>query len=74
MLCCEIYDKYINSVLYDRTHKQEYADKYIVHNHAEQVIEHILYILGIDNLNFISDIEREIIVNSAEIQAKAIEE
>ena len=74
MLCSEIYDKYINSALYDRTHKQEYADKYIMHNHTEQVIEHILFILGIDNLNFISDIERKIIANSAEIQAEAIEE
>lgn len=68
----ELFEKYMNDLLYLSTGKQKYAEKLKKHSHTIRTLEYVFCVLGIDIQTIISDADYEKIIGAVNYQIKAI--
>lgn len=68
----ELFEKYMNDLLYLSTGEQKYAEKFKKHGHTIRTLEYVFYVLGIDIQTIISGADYEKIIGAVDYQIKAI--
>lgn len=70
----ELFEKYMNDLLYLSTGEQKYAEKFKKHSHTIRTLEYIFCVLGIDIQTIISDADYDKIIGAVNYQIKAMNE
>lgn len=68
----EIFEKYMNDLLYLSTGEQKYAEKFKKHGYVIRTLEYIFFVLGIDIQTIVSDADYEKIIGAVNYQIKVI--
>ena len=68
----ELFEKYMNDLLYLSTGEQKYAEKFKKHSHTIRTLEYIFFVLGIDIQTIVSDADYEKIIKMVNYQIKAM--
>lgn len=70
----EIYEKFMNELLYLSTDEQKYAEKSKKHGHTIRTIEYIFSVLNIDMQTIVSDTDYDKIIKMVNYNIKAMNE
>lgn len=70
----ELFEKYMNDLLYLSTGEQKYSEKVKKHGHAIRTMEYVFFVLGIDVQTIVSDADYEKIIKMVNCQLKAMNE